>query len=880
MTTPLRRQYLEIKRRYPGMILFFQIGDFYETFDEDAHVAARELGLALTRKWFGKGQMHPLAGVPVRSIEGHLAKLINRGYKVAVCDQVTPPGKGLVEREVTRIVTPGTVVEPGLLEGKANNYLASLFMGSGMAGLAYADVTTGEFAATELELEQAIAELERLEPSELLLPRSQPPPDIEIRALTKLDDAQVEFKAARRALLDHFGVKTLAAYGCEDRPLAARAAGAIIHYLRDTQPDALANLDRLQSYTTDKFMRLDPQTVRNLEIFQGWDFTGGQPTGSLVSTIDLTVTPMGGRRLRQWLRHPLLDVVELRERQDAVEWFFKRDAARERARAGLNEILDLERLLGRIRRKIAAPVEVVSLARSLRGVPAIRAALEKQKAPSAFISPLKDCEDIVDYVARAITDRPPSDFERGAIIRDGFSAELDELRAVLSGGKDFLSKLETRERERTGIRSLKVGYNKVFGYYIEITNPNLKLAPSDYIRKQTLTNAERFFTLELKEHESLIANASERLVELETNLYRQVCAEISRHADRIAQVAMGIARVDVYAALAETAVRFDYVRPELNESGELVIVEGRHPMIEQRLPESETESEPQSGSGPGNNSQRQFAPNDTRLYGGGPGNVQAGADTRDVAQIMLLTAPNMAGKSVYLRQVALICLLAQIGAFVPAKSATLGVVDRIFTRVGLHDYTLRGHSSFMVEMIETAQILNAATPRSLILLDEVGRGTSTADGLSIARAVIEFLHNNPRVAAKTLFATHYHELTDAADYLPRVRNFHLAVEEKGGEVRYLHKVEPGRAEKSFGIYVAQLAGVPKAVIRRAKELLDSHNGAAARIEPEKSKARSSNLKAQSALDVLATLDINQLSPVEALTKLYELQRRLNEIRKS
>ncbi|HKQ79820.1 MAG TPA: DNA mismatch repair protein MutS, partial [Blastocatellia bacterium] len=836
MTTPLRRQYLEIKRRYPGMILFFQIGDFYEAFDEDAHVVARELGLALTRKYFGKGQVHPLAGVPVRSIEGHLAKLINRGYKVAICDQVTPPGKGLVEREVTRIVTPGTVVEPGLLEGKANNYLASLFVGHGSAGLAYADVTTGEFTATELEVEQALAELERLAPSELLTPRTQQAPGIEVRALTKLDEAQVELKTARRALLDHFGVRTLAAYGCEDRPLAAQAAGAIIIYLRDTQPDALANLDRLQSYSTDKFMQLDPQTVRNLEIFQGWDFTGGQPTGSLVSTIDLTVTPMGGRRLRRWLRHPLLDIVELRARQDAVEWFFKREAMREKIRAALNEILDIERLLGRIRRRISAPMEVVALARSLRAVPSIRSALEKHKGPSDFTRTLKNCEDIVDYVTRAITERPPSEIERGAVIRAGFSGELDELRDVLTGGKTFLAKFEARERGRSGIKSLKVGYNKVFGYYIEITKSNLKLAPGDYIRKQTLTNAERFFTLELKEHESLIANASERIIELETNLYRQVCIEIGRHADRISQVAAGIAHIDVCAALAECAARFNYVRPELNEGGEVVIGKGRHPMIEQRLPES--------GNDPG----RRFAPNDTRLSCADAAN----GNTNNGTQIVLLTAPNMAGKSVYLRQVALICLLAQIGASVPAESAKLGVVDRIFTRVGLHDYTLRGHSSFMVEMIETAQILNSATPRSLILLDEVGRGTSTADGLSIARAVIEFIHNNPRVAAKTLFATHYHELTDAADYLPRVRNYHLAVEENGGEVRFLHKVEPGRAEKSFGIYVAQLAGLPKPVIRRATELLDNHNGAARSKAPAKTAQPDGSVKA--ALEALATLD--------------------------
>lgn len=837
MTTPLRRQYLEVKRRYPGMILMFQIGDFYETFDEDAHVVARELGVALTRKWFGKGQVRPLAGVPVRSIESHLAKLINRGYKVAICDQVTPPGKGLVVREVTRIVTPGTVIEAGLLEGRANNYLASLVVGEKSAGLSFVDVTTGEFAATEMEIEQAVAELERIGPSELILPRSRQQPNIEVRAITRLDDEQVELSMARHALLDHFEVKSLEAYGCQDSPLAVRAAGAIIVYLRDTQPDALANLTRLQSFSTDSFMRLDPQTMRNLEIFLGWDFTGGAPTGSLISTIDLTITPMGGRRLRRWLRHPLLDIYELQARQEAIGWFFKREAVRGRIREALNEVLDIERLLGRIRRKLAVPMEVVALARSLRSIPAIRSTLEKHRAPAEFIKPLKDCQDIVGYVTRAITDRPPADFERGNIIRQNFSEELDELRSVLDGGRDFLAKLETRERERSGIRSLKVGYNKIFGYYIEITKPNLKLAPGDYIRKQTLTSAERFFTLELKEHESLIANASQRTIELETNLYRQVCDGISHHAERIGQVAAGIAHIDLCSALAECAARFGYVKPELNESDEIVIVQGRHPMIEQRLEEGCS-----------------FVPNDVHL-------------SRSDTQIIMLTAPNMAGKSVYLRQVALICLLAQIGSFVPAASAKLGIVDRIFTRVGLHDYTLRGHSSFMIEMIETAQILNQATVRSLILLDEIGRGTSTADGLSIARSVIEYLHNNPRIAAKTLFATHYHELTDAADYLPRVRNYHLAVRERGNKVEYLHQIEPGRAEKSFGIYVAQLAGLPKPVIQRAQELLNEHNGT------EKAAGKAANVEAgdASVIEALGKLDINQISPVEALTKLYELQ---------
>ncbi len=835
MTTPLRQQYLEIRRRYPGLILLFQIGDFYECFDDDARVVARELGVALTRKYFGKGQYHPLAGVPIRSLENHLAKLIQRGHKVAICDQVTLPGKGLVEREVTRIITPGTVIEPGLLEGRANNFLASFVQGERHSGLAFVDVSTGEFSATQLDNAQAVIELERQAPAELLLSRSAELPAFEIRSVTKLDDKLIELTNARISLLEHFQVKTLAAFGIEHEPLAIQAAGAIIGYLRDSQPDALANLTRLQSYRTDNFLRLDPNALRNLEVFQSWDFTGGAPTGSLVNTIDLTGTPMGGRLLRKWLRYPLLDVTEIRARQDAIEWFVKKPVPREKLREALASVLDLERLLGRVRRKVAVPTEVVTLTTSLRALPEIRATLEKAKAPAHFIAPLEQCTDLVEYAGRAITDRPPSDFERGNIMRAGFSPELDELRDILNGGRDFVAKFEARQRSRTGIKSLKVSYNKVFGYYIEITKANLHLAPKDFIRKQTLVNAERYFTLELKEHEALIANAKERILELEVNLYRQVCDELSRHHERIGTVAAGIARLDVFAALAESAARCNYVRPTLTEGNELTIHKGRHPMIEQRL------------------EGRAFVANDARL-------------ANDDTQIMLLTAPNMAGKSVYLRQVALIVILAQIGSFVPAEAATIGMIDRIFTRVGLTDFTLQGHSSFMVEMIEAAAILHNATPRSLILLDEVGRGTATADGLSIARSIVEYLHNHPKVAAKTMFATHYHELTDCANYLPRVRNFHLAVKETGNHVAYLHRVEPGRAEKSFGIHVAEIAGLPKPVIRRARTLLREHemNGHIAAISP--ASAQSNWLT-----ETLLKLDLNAMSPVEALTKLFELQ---------
>jgi DNA mismatch repair protein MutS len=694
-----------------------------------------------------------------------------------------------------------------------------------------------------------VVELERLGPAELLVPRGLDSPSVGApRTVTRLADEQVAPENTRTVLLSHFGVTSLEAYGCEDRPFAAQAAGAILVYLRDTQPDALANLTGLRSYRTDNFMWLDPQAIRNLEVFRGEDFTGGAAAGSLVATIDLTVTPMGGRRLRRWLRHPLLDTSELRARQDAVEWFYKRPAARDRVRAMLADVLDVERLLGRIRRRLAVPAEPVALARSLKAVPQIRLALESQRAPSHLAAPLESCEDLTEYIERAISDRPPSDFERGGILRTGFSPELDELRGTLSGSRRFLAEFEQRERQRTGIRSIKVGYNKVFGYYIEVTKPNLRLAPNEYIRKQTLTNAERFFTLELKEHESLIANARERLQELETSLYRQVCDEISRHHERIRRIAEGLALIDLFTTLAECAARFGYVRPELNGSNEVVIVRGRHPVIEHEL------------------DGRTFQPNDTHLSNSG-------------TQIMLLTAPNMAGKSVYLRQVALICLLAQIGSFVPAERASLGLIDRIFTRVGLHDHALRGHSSFMVEMIETAHILHHATPHSLILLDEIGRGTSTADGLSIARSVVEYLHNQPRLAAKTLFATHYHELTACADCLPRVRNFHLAVRECDHRVHYLHRVEPGRAEKSFGLHVAQLAGLPKPVIHRAQELLNVYDSS--RNDHRRSKIRETPATAFAEIialfKTLINVDINELSPVEALTQLYDLQRRAVEL---
>lgn len=876
--SPLRRQYLEIKARHPGLILLFQIGDFYEAFDEDAEVLARDLGVTLTRKWFGKDDVHPLAGVPVRALTTHLHRLLQHGHKVAICDQVTLPGKGLVEREVVRVVTPGTVIEPGLLTGRESNYLAALCPGERLFGLAYADITTSEFRATELPPDAARAEIERLRPAELLAPRGLRlrPEDVPgVASITDLPDELPELRGAPpgdggddadsvagRALLEHFGAASLEAYGCSGRPLAARAAGLIVRYLRETQPEALVGLSWLSTYQLDHSLQLDPQAARDLEIFSSGGIGGGIGAGpgprpdrggarSLVAAIDLTRTPMGGRLLRAYLRHPLLDLPELRARQDLIEWFVRHDGARERAREALAGVADIERLLGRVRRRLAVPAEVLALRQGLHAALAVRDALRETGAPQALRQPIEDgraLQEVIDLVDRALWPAAaPSagEGERG-FIRPGFSAELDGLRETLHGGRRFLSELEERERQRTGIRSLKVGYNKVFGYYIEVTRPNLRLVPPDYLRKQTLSGAERFFTTALKEHEALIANARESIAELEDALFRALCEEIGRRAEGLLRCARGLARLDVLTALSACAAERGYVRPELHEGEEIRIVAGRHPVLELQI--------------------EGFQPNDVVLGGGeGPG--------QEAPRILLLTAPNMAGKSVYLRQVALICLLGQIGAFVPAQAARLGLVDRIFTRLSLEEGTAAGRSTFFAEMVETARILHQATPRSLVLLDEVGRGTSTADGLAIARAVVEHLHNHPRLRCRTLFATHLHELTACADYLPRVRNIHLLVREEGGQVRYLHRVAPGKAERSFGLHVAQLAGMPRPLLHRAKELL----AAGRENDPEARQAAagegaSAQGPVQAVIEDLLRIDINELSPVEALTRLYELQR--------
>jgi len=847
-STPIRRQYLKIKQQYPEAIVFFRLGDFYETFDEDAKLASRELEIVLTSRNMGKGHRVPMAGIPYHALDNYLARLISRGYKVAICEQVTKPGetKGLVQREVVRLVTPGTVVEPSLLDSKSNNYLVSLVWGEEGVGLAYVDITTSEFATAQLPPHRLIPELERLKPSEVITAESAELPDLDLKAsLTRLEDYWFETEVARQTILDHFGAATLDGYGCSHLPLAVSAAGAIIHYIRETQKGVLGQLTHLATYSTDNFMALDVQTQRNLELFSS--SRSGTVSGSLLSIIDLTKTAMGGRLLRRWLGQPLLDVKELNRRQDAIAWFAENTLPRSQVISLLGDVADIERLINRIKSGIAVPRELVALRRSLEVVPELQKALE---SIAWLKDELKACPEVVDLISKSIAESPGS-LDEGGVIRQGFSEELDKIRLSSKNAKQYLADLERTEREKTGIKSLKVGFNRVFGYYIEVSKPNLPQVPEDYIRKQTLVGGERFFTPELKEYESLILNAQDRIAELERQLFRQLCSQVGASAERISASAGALADIDAFSSLAEVAVRYSYVRPALTTDNTIDISGGRHPVVERTLAD---------GS---------FVPNDTIL-------------SNDDAQLIVLTGPNMSGKSTYLRQVALIVLLAQIGSFVPAATATIGLVDRIFTRIGAREDLPAGQSTFMVEMVETANILNNATPRSLIILDEIGRGTSTYDGLSIARAVAEYIHSYPNLGAKTLFATHYHELVELANFLPRVKNFNIAVAEDKGEVIFLYKIVPGGVDKSYGIHVAKLAGLPRSVVHRAQEVLteleDGSQQAATKRRRKEAAARQLPLLGQKSplFDELEKLDINSLTPLEALNKLYELQKKARE----
>jgi DNA mismatch repair protein MutS len=863
--TPLRRQYLQIKKQYPDAILLFRLGDFYETFDEDAKVLAQTCDIVLTSRPVGKNQRVPLAGVPHHAVEGYIAKLINAGYKVAICEQVSDQAvKGLMPREVVRVITPGTVVEPTLLDEKRNNYLAALVVEGNKAGIAYVDITTGEFAATQVsddDVWQAVEqELERLQPAEVLVSQISNLKSQISNHLSPYDDWRFELGNARQALLDHFGVASLAGFGCEGLPLAVQAAGAIVQYLRETQKAALGQLRGLSTYSPTAFMNLDAATRRNLELLQ--TIRTGSVKGSLLGVLDATVTAMGGRLFRQWLNQPLLDRDQLERRLDAVDAFYHDTPARTEVRALLKELSDLERLANRVVQRIAGPRDLLGIRKSLEAVPRLREVVEGMEdksllshIPSAPLRTgpysLDPCPEVGALIEQAIADDAPATLTSGGVIRPGFSAELDNVVTASRDAKRWVANLEATERKRTGIKSLKVGYNKVFGYYIEVTKANLDAVPEEYIRKQTLVNAERYITPELKEYEALILNAQERILDLESTIFHQVCEQVGAFAERLLGAARALAHLDVYAALAEVALRYNYVRPVLTEGDEIEIVAGRHPVVEltQR-------DEP-------------FVPNDVCLS--------------PEETILVITGPNMSGKSTFLRQVAIIVLMAQIGSFIPADEARIGLVDRIFTRIGAQDEISAGQSTFLVEMVETANILHHASVRSLLILDEIGRGTSTYDGISIAWAVVEYIHNHPRLRAKTLFATHYHELTELAGILPHVRNYNVAVTEEGDKVIFQHKIVPGSADRSYGIHVAQLAGIPRAVINRAAEILSELEDYS---DLREKRQRVGEVAVQQlplfgtephpVVEEIRQLKIDEMSPLEAISKLYQLQRRAGE----
>ncbi len=799
--TPMMKQYHEVKRRFPGKLVFFRLGDFYEMFYEDAVVASRELEITLTARNKDKsGSPIPMCGVPYHSVDGYVARLLKKGFKIAICEQVEDPrtAKKLVHREVTRILTPGTVVEEMLLEPKSHNFLGSLYAAGEGVGLAFMDLSTADFVATEFFGEEAwqkaVDEMARFSPRELILPEQWSEQLRQRLAAdsvggwiaSPLDGWVFNQDYAQRLLLEHFGVTSIDGFGGAGKSLAVSAAGALIHYLRETQLLQPAQAAILRFYEPSDFLRLDSATVANLELVQTLD---GRKDASLLSFLDHTQTGMGGRLLKSRLLAPLLNLAELEERQDALESNVRNVTVHDRLTARLGEIHDLERLVSRVLVGVANAREMLALRDSLQQVPAIRELLGELSANrlTRIREELDSLDDVVEHINRAIADDPPASSVEPGIIRSGYNAELDELRSIRHSGKGYIASLEARERQRTGIQSLKVKYNQVFGYFIEVTKPNLPQVPADYIRKQTLVNCERFVTSELQSYEEKILGAEERIAVLEKELFTRLRAAVGSHGARVQKTARLIAELDVYASLAGVALAQDYVRPRLEDGDEIYIRQGRHPVIELQS--------------------RPFIPNDLLMN-----------TTTD--QLLILTGPNMGGKSTYLRQTALILILAQMGSFVPAKEARLGLVDRIYTRVGASDNLARGRSTFMVEMIETANILNTATPHSLILLDEVGRGTATFDGLSLAWAIAEYLVQNSFHRAKTLFATHYHELTKMADVHPGVKNYCLAIREAGKEIVFLRKVMSGTADKSYGIEVARLAGLPREVLKRASEILE------------------------------------------------------------
>ena len=909
-STPLMRQYAAIKKQHPNALLFFRLGDFYELFFEDAVVAARELQITLTSRNKEKDQAIPMCGVPYHSAENYLSKLLRKGFKVAICDQMEDPrlAKKLVRREVTRVLTPGTALD-GSIGSEENNFLAALARASGAVGLAALDLSTGEFRATEFRGAEAerriLEELQQLRPREVLYPGGLPlfdrapsidnPPPADPGSAKNAPPAQHPWRqagglsgmAAERLrftetpledwvfsadyavplLENQLGVISLEGFGLQGRPAAATAAGAILHYVRSTQRGTLQHVDRIGFYERQEHLVLDAVTVRNLELVEPL-FAGAGNEVTLFRALDATLTPMGKRLIRSWMLRPSIQPDEINQRLDAVEAGVKDFIAREELRRALGGVLDIERLLSRVTLETANPRDLLALWASLNRIPLIRTALSRLR--SARLDELHllldEMYDLRQRIEKTIVPEPPLTLVDGGVIQPGINQELDELRELSRNSKQYIAQIEERERKRSGIASLKVKFNSVFGYYIEISKANLHHAPADYERKQTLVNAERFTTPELKEYEAKVLDAQEKIVEIERRLFAELRAAIAAEAKRVRQTSLALAEVDVLASLAFIAQNRGYCRPQFIEAREagpadenardvLEVIEGRHPVLE--LSELTGTND-------------RFVPND--LYMDSAGH-----------SILLLTGPNMGGKSTYLRQTALICLMAQMGGFVPARSARLPIVDRVFTRIGASDNLARGRSTFMVEMTETAAILNTATPRSLILLDEIGRGTATYDGLAIAWAVVEYIHSTSR--AKTLFATHYHELTEL-DRLEGVKNFHVSVKENAGGIVFLRKVEPGAADRSYGIEVAKLAGLPAEVIGRAREVLHEHENAeqeaSAHLTPgarDDDAGSSVQLTMFTPLslkivDRLKAADLDHLTPIEALNLLNEMKKQM------
>ena len=869
--TPAMRQYFDAKRQYRDAIVFFRMGDFYEMFYEDALTAARALELTLTsRSKDSTGGAIPMCGVPFHAADGYIARLVRKGFRVAVCEQVEDPkkAKGLVRREVVRVVSPGTLTDAGYLDAREPAFLMAIAPAPDAAGLGVAllDLSTGEFTTAEYHGpagRQALAdELAILHPREIVAPEGFE--DAAALVAEVRIDARVTYAAgwtfeqesARRTLLDQVRAQSLLGFGLEERHAAVRAAGALVHYLRDTQKVDLAHVREVTFRVGADCLLVDATTLRNLEVIDAAD--GGR-TGSLLHEIDRTMTSMGGRLLRAWLLRPLVALERIQDRLDAVEELAFRSTERAKLRETLKTIHDVERLVARASLGIAGPRDLVALRQSLAAVPRVRMLLTDLQAPlvRSVVAELDDCADLRDELDRTLLDEPPAVARDGGLIRDGVDATLDDLRSVSRSGKQRIAAMEDAERTRTGISSLKIRYNRVFGYYIEVSKSNLASVPADYHRKQTIAGGERFITPALKDYEEKVLGADERSLELEIALFERLRARVAADAPRIQETARGLATLDVLAALAEAAATENYTKPMMHAGDDLAAVDVRHPVVERHVPDA-------------------FVPNDVTL--------DAGA-----RQLIVLTGPNMGGKSTYLRQTALLCLMAQAGSFVPARSAKLPIVDRIFARVGASDNIARGQSTFMVEMQETANILHSATSRSLIILDEIGRGTSTFDGLSLARAVAEHLASNPRARPKTIFATHYHELTDLADALPNVTNCHVVVREWQDDIVFLRKVVPGRSDRSYGIQVARLAGLPPAVVARAREILNglerdelsrggrpSLNASASDASRQLGLFQAAAAAEDPLLGRIKAIDVDNLTPLQALALLADLKREAGE----